>query len=131
MAGRQLQRPPLVRFRFGLDICLRPSGFPVTRDTLSSPSSASEVALGLGPSPFPLFRGVPHSASLTSLPLLKREPPTLGYTASTGPKRQQDFNLLVYRTARHTRQDPEGISPRGLALSKNRRNQRIEFWLLV
>src|SRR5690606_32146267 len=36
-AGRQLQRPPLVRLRSGLEICLRPCGFPVAGNTLSRP----------------------------------------------------------------------------------------------
>jgi hypothetical protein len=31
--------------------------------------------------------------------------------------------------ARHKQHDPVGGYPRGLALTKHRRNQRIEFWL--
>src|SRR5690606_22556474 len=67
------QRPPLVRLRSGLEICLRPSGFPVAGNTLTGPRLH----------PF--------------------GPPVFGYTTSTEPKRRRDFNPLVYCAARRTK----------------------------
>src|SRR5690606_5488061 len=71
-AGRQLQRPPLVRLRSGLEICLRPCGFPVAGNTLSRPR------------------------------LYPFGPPVFGYTASTARKRWRDFTPLVCCAARRT-----------------------------